>query len=149
MAITPHLRARANRLRLLAQQTAVFDADCGDWTGASCGYWWRKLRLLRILAQINKKINGAYFFLMAMAMVRCGRMAVLLAPPWDVFSPQKSLLDNSRKAGGKNTTPSRKDCHGQIKKFKFQIRKIKTSFVAAYCGYWTNCGYWTGFRFQE
>jgi len=64
----------------LAQQTAVFDADCGDWTGASCGYWRRKLRLLRILAQI-KKNNGAYFFLMAMAMVRCGRMAVLLAPP--------------------------------------------------------------------
>ena len=44
-----------------------------------------------------------------MAMVRCRRMAVLLAPPWDVFSPQKSLLDNSRKAGGKNTTPSRKE----------------------------------------
>ena len=57
----------------------------------------------------KKKINGAYFSLMAMAMVRCGRMAVLLAPPWDVFSPQKSLLDNSRKAGGKNTTPSRKE----------------------------------------
>ena len=35
-----------------------------------------------ILPQI-KKNNGAYFFLMAMAMamVRCGRMAVLPAPP--------------------------------------------------------------------
>ena len=127
MTITPHLRA--NRLRLLAQQTAVFDADCGDWTGASCGYWWRKLRLLRILAQIKKKSMVLIFSSWPWPWCAAGAWRSCWHPPGTFLVLRKvCLITHGRREAKTQPHHARKDCHGQIKKFKFQNLKSKNAW---------------------